>query len=278
MSPPCKLYWRARPGISIKCCKAVGLQCRVLSSRFQNASLQYRNASWKSVDGLFWWNFPGLWPWPEPAQLASGRWVCPGACGSPGLMEEGVAACDWSRHQHGRDDCKVRCTQMLIHSRILQARCGAIFLTARLSLALNWWSTLEGIYKKAVWKGSALQIFISYPIKAWATVSMLVCLPSCHCPQSAFFHKCFWKLRLWHMLTLLSWCCSLAYFDTYRRARLPANLTQAQRDYFGAHTYERIDAEGVFHTEWSKLASKIWDIWRVVLSKCFEYGLLDRVP
>jgi len=50
---------------------------------------------------------------------------------------------------------------------------------------------------------------------------------------------------------------SLAYFDTYRRARLPANLTQAQRDYFGAHTYERIDAEGVFHTEWSKLASKI---------------------
>ncbi|MCS6959265.1 MAG: decarboxylating NADP(+)-dependent phosphogluconate dehydrogenase [Pseudanabaenaceae cyanobacterium SKYGB_i_bin29] len=45
---------------------------------------------------------------------------------------------------------------------------------------------------------------------------------------------------------------SLDYFDSYRRDRLPQNLTQAQRDYFGAHTYERIDREGVFHTEWTK--------------------------
>ncbi len=43
---------------------------------------------------------------------------------------------------------------------------------------------------------------------------------------------------------------SLAYFDAYRTGRLPANLTQAQRDYFGSHTYRRIDREGVFHTEW----------------------------
>jgi 6-phosphogluconate dehydrogenase len=43
---------------------------------------------------------------------------------------------------------------------------------------------------------------------------------------------------------------SLAYFDSYRSARLPANLLQAQRDFFGAHTYERVDREGVFHTEW----------------------------
>jgi 6-phosphogluconate dehydrogenase len=43
---------------------------------------------------------------------------------------------------------------------------------------------------------------------------------------------------------------SLAYFDAYRSARLPANLTQAQRDYFGSHTYRRIDRDGVFHTEW----------------------------
>lgn len=47
---------------------------------------------------------------------------------------------------------------------------------------------------------------------------------------------------------------SLAYFDTYRRKRLPANLVQAQRDYFGAHTYERVDVSGSFHTEWFKLA------------------------
>lgn len=49
-------------------------------------------------------------------------------------------------------------------------------------------------------------------------------------------------------------CASLSYFDTYRRARLPANLVQAQRDLFGAHTYERIDRPGSFHTEWTKLA------------------------
>ncbi|MGE5431338.1 MAG: NADP-dependent phosphogluconate dehydrogenase [Syntrophomonadaceae bacterium] len=45
---------------------------------------------------------------------------------------------------------------------------------------------------------------------------------------------------------------SLFYFDGYRSAWLPANLVQAQRDFFGAHTYERIDKEGVFHTEWAK--------------------------
>ncbi len=47
---------------------------------------------------------------------------------------------------------------------------------------------------------------------------------------------------------------SLDYFDSYRRDRLPQNLTQAQRDYFGAHTYERIDKPGVFHTEWTPIA------------------------
>jgi 6-phosphogluconate dehydrogenase len=44
---------------------------------------------------------------------------------------------------------------------------------------------------------------------------------------------------------------SLEYYDTYRTARMASNLIQAQRDYFGAHTYERIDARGVFHTQWT---------------------------
>jgi 6-phosphogluconate dehydrogenase len=44
----------------------------------------------------------------------------------------------------------------------------------------------------------------------------------------------------------------LGYLDAYRSAWLPANLIQAQRDCFGAHTYERIDAKGTFHTEWEK--------------------------
>jgi 6-phosphogluconate dehydrogenase len=43
---------------------------------------------------------------------------------------------------------------------------------------------------------------------------------------------------------------ALGYYDSYRSAWLPANLVQAQRDYFGAHTYERIDQKGVFHTHW----------------------------
>jgi len=45
---------------------------------------------------------------------------------------------------------------------------------------------------------------------------------------------------------------ALAYFDSYRRDVLPANLLQAQRDYFGAHTYRRTDRDGVFHTEWAR--------------------------
>lgn len=43
---------------------------------------------------------------------------------------------------------------------------------------------------------------------------------------------------------------ALSYYDSYRTKDLPANLLQAQRDYFGAHTYERIDKEGIFHTNW----------------------------
>jgi 6-phosphogluconate dehydrogenase len=51
-------------------------------------------------------------------------------------------------------------------------------------------------------------------------------------------------------IPILALSSSLAYFDAYRSERLPANLTQAQRDYFGAHTYRRVDREGVFHTDW----------------------------
>ncbi|OWO84402.1 phosphogluconate dehydrogenase (NADP(+)-dependent, decarboxylating) [Photorhabdus luminescens] len=43
---------------------------------------------------------------------------------------------------------------------------------------------------------------------------------------------------------------AISYYDSYRSAVLPANLIQAQRDYFGAHTYRRTDKEGIFHTEW----------------------------
>jgi len=45
---------------------------------------------------------------------------------------------------------------------------------------------------------------------------------------------------------------ALTYFDAYTSSRLPLNLIQAQRDYFGSHTYERVDREGIFHTEWEE--------------------------
>ena len=48
----------------------------------------------------------------------------------------------------------------------------------------------------------------------------------------------------------LAFSTSLAYFDAYRDGRLPLNLTQAQRDHFGSHTYERVDKDGIFHTDW----------------------------
>jgi len=50
-----------------------------------------------------------------------------------------------------------------------------------------------------------------------------------------------------------AFAAALAYYDSYRSERLPANLLQAQRDYFGAHTYNRIDKEGTFHSDWIRL-------------------------
>jgi 6-phosphogluconate dehydrogenase len=54
-----------------------------------------------------------------------------------------------------------------------------------------------------------------------------------------------------HGVATPAFSASLAYYDGYRRERVPANLIQAQRDFFGAHTYERIDKPGIFHTEYT---------------------------
>jgi 6-phosphogluconate dehydrogenase len=59
-----------------------------------------------------------------------------------------------------------------------------------------------------------------------------------------------------HGVAVPAFSASLAYFDSYRSARLPSNLLQAQRDYFGAHTYERVDKPGIFHTEWMEADGK----------------------
>lgn len=56
-------------------------------------------------------------------------------------------------------------------------------------------------------------------------------------------------------IPLPAFMVSLAYYDSYRSGWLPDNLLQAQRDYFGAHTYERIDRNGTFHTQWNQKES-----------------------
>ena len=55
--------------------------------------------------------------------------------------------------------------------------------------------------------------------------------------------RCGWALP--------AYASALSYFDAFRSEKMPANLIQAQRDFFGAHTYELIGKEGVFHAEWS---------------------------
>ncbi|HEU0274076.1 MAG TPA: NADP-dependent phosphogluconate dehydrogenase [Candidatus Udaeobacter sp.] len=83
-------------------------------------------------------------------------------------------------------------------------------------------------------------------------------------PQNLMLYKYFTRIikkaqRNWRVavstaiksgVAVPAFSASLAYFDSYRSARLPSNLLQAQRDFFGAHTYERVDKPGVFHTEW----------------------------
>ena len=55
-----------------------------------------------------------------------------------------------------------------------------------------------------------------------------------------------------HGVPMPAFMSALSYYDAYRAARLPANLLQAQRDYFGAHTYQRTDRAGKFHTRWGE--------------------------
>ncbi|WP_138420092.1 NADP-dependent phosphogluconate dehydrogenase [Aquibacillus sediminis] len=58
------------------------------------------------------------------------------------------------------------------------------------------------------------------------------------------------KIAMDQGIPVPSFASAIAYYDSYRTETLPANLLQAQRDYFGAHTYQRVDKEGVFHTNW----------------------------
>jgi 6-phosphogluconate dehydrogenase len=61
-------------------------------------------------------------------------------------------------------------------------------------------------------------------------------------------------------ITCPAFAASINYFDSYRRANLPANVTQAQRDFFGGHSYKRSDMEGDFHTQWTAAHASLGDI------------------
>ena len=60
------------------------------------------------------------------------------------------------------------------------------------------------------------------------------------------------KIAMQSKIAVTGLTSAIGYFDAYCTERMPTNLIQAQRDFFGAHTYQRIDKEGIFHTEWSK--------------------------
>jgi len=61
-------------------------------------------------------------------------------------------------------------------------------------------------------------------------------------------------------ITCPAMAASVNYFDSYRRATLPANLTQAQRDFFGGHSYQRTDMEGAHHTQWTDAHASMGDV------------------
>ena len=92
---------------------------------------------------------------------------------------------------------------------------------------------------------SALRLVYKRPARRGdgAAESSLLKLGRCH-------SNCGWA-RIGIPIPALS--AALNYYDSYRSERLPQNLLQAQRDYFGAHTYERVDRDGAFHTDWLNL-------------------------
>lgn len=108
-----------------------------------------------------------------------------------------------------------------------------------------------------VWKGGCIirSVLLNDLRKAYIQDSSLSSIISSPLFQPVFNQlrkdtADFLKLAVDNSLPAASMAASLQYFDAYTTGRLPANLIQAQRDYFGAHTYERIDKPGTFHAEW----------------------------
>ncbi|KAG6396156.1 hypothetical protein SASPL_142298 [Salvia splendens] len=151
--------------------------------------------------------------------------------------------------------------QALYASKICSYAQGMNLIRAK-SIEMGWGLKLGELAR--IWKGGCIirAIFLDRIKKAYdrnADLANLLVDPEF--AKEIMERQSAWRrvvtLSISHGISTPGMSASLAYFDTYRRARLPANLVQAQRDYFGAHTYERTDIPGAFHTEWFKLARKI---------------------
>ncbi|XP_051141112.1 6-phosphogluconate dehydrogenase, decarboxylating 2-like [Andrographis paniculata] len=151
--------------------------------------------------------------------------------------------------------------QALYASKICSYAQGMNLIRAK-SIEKGWELKLGELAR--IWKGGCIirAIFLDRIKKAYDRNSELANL----LVDPEFAKEIIERQRAWRRVVSLAivsgismpgMSASLAYFDSYRRERLPANLIQAQRDYFGAHTYERVDVSGSFHTEWFKIAKKM---------------------
>ena len=128
-------------------------------------------------------------------------------------------------------------------------------LLASASKEWNWDLKLDKI--SAIWKGGCIirARFLDEIRKAFAenpSLANLLLAPSMKGEVTERIEnlRAVIKIAAERGIPTLAFSASLAYYDSYRSQDLPQNLTQAQRDFFGSHTYERKDRAGVFHTEW----------------------------
>lgn len=144
-----------------------------------------------------------------------------------------------------------------LYFSFITAYAQGLSLLADASKEKNYDLDLEGIAR--IWRGGCIiraglleqirQAFVKDPVLPNLLLSEVFRDDLIHTQSSA---RTLIKLGLGNGIPTMTLSASLAYFDAYRRGRLPLNLVQAQRDHFGSHTYERTDREGIFHTEWEE--------------------------
>ncbi|MEJ2677643.1 MAG: NADP-dependent phosphogluconate dehydrogenase [Gemmatimonadota bacterium] len=152
-----------------------------------------------------------------------------------------------------------------LHAAVIVAYTQGFSLLRRASESYEYGLDLEAVAR--IWRGgciirSALLEDIRAAFRDEGDLPLLMATPSFreameHC-QAGLRDMVGTATRLGVPVPGLS--ASLAYYDAYRSASLPTNLIQAQRDYFGSHTYERTDAEGSFHTEWGEAKEGATDV------------------